>query len=279
MDALDQTIAAHYQSQGREAERLFADGGELERVRTWSILTRYLPAPPATIYDVGGAAGVYAFPLAELGYMVHLIDPVPLHLEQARAREAESRVTLASISLGDARRLNVADGAADAVLMLGPLYHLTERTDRLAAFREAHRLLRPRGRVFGAAISRFASLIDGIHLGWFHDPAFREIVRQDLASGQHRNPDDHPGYFTTAYFHHPRELLTEAREADFADAEVLAVEGPLWTGAHFSALWTDETTRAALLTLLEQTAGEETLLGASPHLIVTGVGLGQTAGA
>jgi len=40
------------------------------------------------VVDVGGAAGVYAFPLAKQGYEVHLIDPVELHLEQARSRAA-----------------------------------------------------------------------------------------------------------------------------------------------------------------------------------------------
>jgi hypothetical protein len=47
---------------------------------------------------------------------------------------AASAVTLPSISRGDARNLGIASGIADAVLLLGPLYHLKERLDRMQAF-------------------------------------------------------------------------------------------------------------------------------------------------
>ena len=83
MELLPKEIEAHY-LQGGESERLSNEWGELERLRTQTILARYLPSAPAVILDVGGGAGAYAFPLAKQGYEVHLIDPVELHLEQAR---------------------------------------------------------------------------------------------------------------------------------------------------------------------------------------------------
>jgi 2-polyprenyl-3-methyl-5-hydroxy-6-metoxy-1,4-benzoquinol methylase len=76
-------IQGHYR-QGAESGRLETAQGELERLRTQDILRRNLPALPAVVFDVGGASGAYAFPLAAQGYQVHLMDPVPLHLEQAR---------------------------------------------------------------------------------------------------------------------------------------------------------------------------------------------------
>jgi SAM-dependent methyltransferase len=164
-------IESHYR-QTKEAERLSSGRGELERLRTQAILARRLPPPPATIFDVGGAAGVYAFPLAKQGYELHLIDPVELHLDQAKAFARSSGIALKSIKLGDARRLDIAPGCADAVLLLGPLYHLVEQSDRLQALREAHRILKPGGVLFAAAISRFASLIDGLASGFFQDPEF-----------------------------------------------------------------------------------------------------------
>jgi len=175
MSLISREIEAHYQ-QVSESERLLDGIGELERLRTQAILARHLPPPPAVIFDVGGAAGVYAFPLAGQGYEVHLIDPVALHLEQARARAAGSGIELASIAQGDARRLDVPDGSADAVLLLGPLYHLVEHADRLRALREARRILKPGGVLLAAAVSRFASLIDGLSRGSFADPGFRNIV-------------------------------------------------------------------------------------------------------
>ena len=266
MSLIPKEIESHYQ-QTRESERLSQGFGELERFRTQAILARYLPPPPATILDVGGAAGVYAFPLSNQGYLVHLVDPVELHLEQARSYASASHVELASITLGDARHLDVRDGTADAVLLLGPLYHLVERADRLRALREANRILKPGGVLFAAAISRFASLIDGLSRGFFRDPQFRKIIADDLASGQHRNPGNRPEYFTTAYFHHPGQLASEVREAGFGDLKILAVEGPVWSTAHVLEAWTDETQRQDLMDFLALIEQEGSLVGASAHLI------------
>ena len=108
---------------------------------------------------------------------------------------------------------------------MGPLYHLTDRADRLLALREARRVVRPGGLIFAAAISRFASLFDGLVSGFLFEPQFRDIVVRDLAEGQHRNPTDRPDWFTTAYFHHPDELRQEAEDAGLQVVEVVGVEG------------------------------------------------------
>ena len=191
MSLLPREIQEHY-LKGQESQRLSSGQGELERLRTQAIFTRELPSPPAVVFDIGGGAGIHAFWLAQRGYQVHLIDPVELHLEQARSHETASGVALASITCGDVRMLEITSGTADAVLLLGPLYHLTERRDRIQALGEARRILRPKGILLAAAISRFASLIDGLSRGFFRDGAFREIVAADLYSGQHRNSTSNP---------------------------------------------------------------------------------------
>lgn len=266
MDLMPKEIAAHY-LQGRESERLSSEHSELELLRTQAILARNLPRAPAAILDVGGAAGIHAFPLAKQGYQVRLIDPVELHLAQARSREAASGVTLASITRGDARRLDIPSGSTDAVLLLGPLYHLVEQSDRLQALREARRVLAPRGVLFAAAISRFASLMDGLSCGFFRDAEFRKIVAADLASGQHRNPTNNPAYFTTAYFHRPEELAAEVYDAGFADVQILAVEGPAWSVAVVREVLAESAQRKSLMDFLALIEGEPSVLGASAHLI------------
>jgi hypothetical protein len=85
---LDPEIAAHYTSVS-EQQRL--GPLSLERVRTWELLGRHLPPPPAVVLDIGGAAGVYALPLAANGYQVHLVDPLALHVQQACAPRPSSR--------------------------------------------------------------------------------------------------------------------------------------------------------------------------------------------
>jgi ubiquinone/menaquinone biosynthesis C-methylase UbiE len=266
MGLVAKEIEAHYLL-GGESQRLSNEWGELERLRTQAILARHLPSPPAVILDVGGAAGAYAFPLAKQGYEVHLIDAVELHLEQARSYAEASGVALSSITQGDARKLDFRASSADAVLLLGPLYHLVERSDRLQALLEARRVLRPRGVLFAAAISRFASLIDGLSRGFFQDTEFRKIVEADLTHGRHRNSTHHPAYFTTAYFHRPEELAAEIGGAGFGDIQMLAIEGPAWSTALFRDAWNDTVQRQQLLEFLSLIEGEPSIQGSSAHVM------------
>src|SRR5262245_11332864 len=135
----DPGIAAFY-AQTPEENRLLSGDGLLELLRTRELIERHAPAPPAVALDVGGAAGVYALWLAERGYTVHLVDASPRLVAEAQRRGAGK---LASCQVGDARKLELADQSVDVMLMLGPLYHLTEAADRARALAEARRVLRP----------------------------------------------------------------------------------------------------------------------------------------
>jgi SAM-dependent methyltransferase len=249
---------------GLEGGRLLSGAGPLERARTEEVLARVLPPPPARVLDVGGGTGVYARWLAGRGYEVHLVDPIPRHVEEARASAA-----LAGARIGDARALQEADASFAAVLLLGPLYHLTAEADRVRALAEARRVLRPRGVVVAAAISRYASLLDGLFRGLVDDPDFLSILDRDLREGQHRNPTRRLDYFTTAYFHRPHELAGEAAAAGLEGAGVLAVEGPAWLIADFEERWRDEGRRQSLLALLRQIETEPAALSMTAHLLLT----------
>jgi ubiquinone/menaquinone biosynthesis C-methylase UbiE len=260
-------VTAYY-ARGLERDRLAGGQGALEFARTQALLGRYLPAPPAVVADVGGGPGRYAVWLAERGYRVHLIDPVPLHVEQARAAAAaRPGAALASAEVGDARALRLPDSSADAVLLFGPLYHLPERADRLQALAEARRVCRPGGVVLVAAISRFASTLDGLRGGYLEDPAFAAVAAGDLRHGRHRNPTGDPAYFTTAYFHRPEDLAAECAAAGLAHEVTLAVEGAAWLLADLDARLADERRRAVLLASLAALETEPTLLGVSAHLL------------
>jgi SAM-dependent methyltransferase len=260
-DELRSDIRDHY-DRGREDQRLRAGRGRLELWRTRDVLRRWLPAPPARVLDVGGGSGVHAEWLAADRYDVELIDPVPLHVEQAeriqgvRARE------------GDARALDAADGSADAVLLLGPLYHLPDPADRRLALSEAGRVVRPGGLVAVAVISRFASVQDSIRRGWLDEPDWVAGVEQTVVDGVHHGRTyGNMERFTTAYFHHPDDVALELTEAGLEVAEVVSVEGPAAFTAGVDAALDDHATREVLMRWLRLLESEPSLLGASSHLL------------
>jgi ubiquinone/menaquinone biosynthesis C-methylase UbiE len=270
IDNSGEEILRHY-TEADEASRLSIGWFQLEQARTRELILRHIPPPPATVLDVGGGAGAYALWLASQGYEVHLVDPVPRHVEQAHAASAGQRQhPLASATVGDARCLEHADQSADAALLLGPLYHLTHRPDRLTALREAHRVLRPGGVVWAAGISRFASLLDSLAHGFFDDPEFAAILDRDLADGQHRNPTNNLVYFTDAFLHLSDELAAEVTEVGFKSVELVAIEGPGWLAHDFERLWKHPEKRERLLATLRRVEHEPALIGSSSHIMAIG---------
>jgi SAM-dependent methyltransferase len=260
-------IRAYYDLLG-ELDRLrMPPGGRLEFLRTWDLLTRVLPparagrAPtPARVLDVGGATGVYAGPLAAAGYRVHVIDPVPA---QVAAAAGLPGVTAA---VGDARHLPEAGDSADAVLMFGPLYHLTERADRLRAWREAARVVRPGGLVAAATIGRYASALDGFARGFYRADGYAPMVEATLSTGRHDPPAGTP-WFTTAYFHEPAEAAGEATEAGLTVERVAVIEGPLWMVGRLGEILDDEAETAHMLGVLRRIENDPAVLGSSSHVM------------
>jgi SAM-dependent methyltransferase len=267
---LDPAIAAHYRHDP-ERDRL-ETWARLEGIRTRELLRRFLPASPAVVLDVGGARGAYALPLAREGYEVHLVDPWKPHVEAAAVASAAQRdAPLASVAHGDARDLPFSDASADAVLLLGPLYHLPAADERAQALAEAHRVLRSGGVLLAAAISRFASTFDGLRSGAIADPTFEAIVEGDLRDGVHRNPDPdgRPEWFTLAFFHRPEELHRELCTAGFTDVHILAVEGP-GSFRELGASLDDPMCSDAVLRAIRRVETEPALMGASAHLMAIG---------
>jgi SAM-dependent methyltransferase len=264
-------IIAHY-SPGAEEERL-ATLARLEHIRMSELLGRYLPPPPAVVADVGGGPATYALPLARAGYLVHLIDPAPGHIATARrislSQDTGQQRTgqLASVQAGHARALPWPDGSADACLLFGPMYHLTDAGERQEALAEAHRILRPGGLLMVTAISRFASTMAGLARGLLADPAFEPVVDADVRTGQHRNPDRRPGWFTTAFYHRPDQFADEVRDSRFALSALLTVSGP---AAYLQNLawWLDDPGRQdTLLRAIRRVEAEPALLGAGPAVL------------
>ncbi|MGB3443047.1 MAG: class I SAM-dependent methyltransferase [Actinophytocola sp.] len=251
---MDADILEYY-DRGGEDVRLV---DSVELVRTKVLLQRHLPRN-ADVLDVGGGSGVYATWLAEEGHRVRLVDPVPRHVATARATGIDAVE-------GDARALAEPDASRDAVLLLGPLYHLLDRADRVLALAEAGRV--SRDLVIAAAISRWSPMFEGMLSGLVDEPGFTPMLREDLASGTRRGTQHHPFGFTTCYFHRPEELVGEVADAGLTLVDLLPVEGMAHWIPDLADRLADPDKRAVLLELIERTEHEPALLGATAHLLV-----------
>lgn len=258
-----------YYGSGREQNRL--TGGDaparLEFERTKEIILRHLPPPPAVVADIGGGPGAYTLWLSSLGYRVIHRDLMPLHVAQLRqAASGDARIETA---VGDARDPGLPDDSVDAVLLLGPLYHLERQADRLRALASARRVLRPGGPVFVAAISRWSPRLDGI----LRQRIDREFPVTDRAiatveeTGQ-LPPLAGPGTFT-AYLHRPDQLRREVTDAGLEVLDLVCVEGPAFLLGDLGDRLSDEESRRVLMETARALERVPELMGIGPHLLAT----------
>ncbi len=255
-----------YYDRGREQARLGESYGPLEFARTQEIILRHLPPPPAVVADIGGGPGRYALWLARLGYQVVHRDLVPLHVDQLR--EAAGDDPRVQAAVGDARQLDLGSGSADAVLLLGPLYHLDRREDRLQALAEARRVVRPGGPVFAAAISRWAGRIDGM----LRLRQYETIPGSEAGlAGMERTgrlPPLQPGSFC-GYTHRPGQLRAELSASGWRVIDLVGVEGPAYLLEDLPVRLADGEARRVVLETARALERVPELLGISPHLLAT----------
>lgn len=242
-DAHLQNVVDFYEQRENEETRLETDIGRLEVERLHDLMGRFLPPSPASVLDVGGATGRYASWLAERGYVVSLIDPVPLHVEQAAGRAAAGPTF--STAVGEARSLDAGDDSFDAVLLFGPLYHLPDEADRRVALSEARRVLRPGGVLLAMVISRHAS---DLH-----------ALRGDYTD---------TGFMLVGYLHDPLMAGDEVHAAGFDVRAVIGVEGPGWLLDGLAERWTDPAAREQLVAVARKIESQPSLLGISPHILI-----------
>jgi SAM-dependent methyltransferase len=263
-------VGAHYdgdEAYAFEIERL-ETLGPVERAMTERVLARLVP-PRAVVADVGVGAGHYDEFLARRGCGLHLADVSQRLLQTALDRLrgcgcsgcVVNAVTASATDLG-----HLADGCCDAVLLLGPLYHLQTLAERRLAVSEGYRILRPGGVVLAAAISRLAGL-RAEYLCWPERGAERhERLTPFLADGL-VGPEDSVtlghSYFTTAAEF--RDLFAR----DFDEEMLAGVES--FTGCEqeaFAGLSSEDTD--AWLDLVERTMTLPEALGCCEHFLYAG---------
>lgn len=277
MNTIDKTVLAYYEA-GREFNRLRTDVGLIEFERTKEILLENLPKPPAVIYDIGGAYGEYAWWLASLGYEVHLFDlsETNIKLSKELAKEYPT-YSLSSSEVGDARNIPRADNSADAVLLMGPLYHITDYDERIKAIKESFRLLKNDGVIFTAALTPYSVLLYNITVyspkgenknTYLENTDFLAMVERELKDGCHINPNRevYEG-LGSSHLHMEKALKAELEVGGFSDSVVHGVMGGAWLVHDIDELWKNEISRNALMNTVRLLDKHEEIIGLSGHLL------------
>lgn len=255
---------------GAEIGRLERGLGKVEGERTKELLSKFLPKGPLRICDVGGGSGYYSDWLAGQGHRVTLIDLAPSAVEYARIHRTYPYEAM----VGDARKLSMVETESmDAVLLMGPLYHLIEEEERLSVLKEARRILKPGGMLIAAGISKFSSStwavsVYGKDNEFLEDKVYFEMLRKEILKNQHIRPKEYPNFLTNAYFHTPEGMEQELRKGGFSPSGTYAVEGCIWFCPTLQEKWEIPESRERLLELVRMTEQERSLLGISPHFLV-----------
>lgn len=206
-----------------EEEWLRLERNWLEFGVTKAFLNRFLPAK-ARILDSGSGPGRYALDLSAAGHSVDLRDLSHENIARAREEARKRGLTFNTAQTGDARDLSdLSDAGYDAVLVLGPLYHLTSEEDRNRVISETIRVLKPGGLAAIAFISRFAAA----HYQLKTDPAAiarrRGVIDEFLNERQHRLTPE-TDFFVDAHFVDPSEIALIFRDTGLAQRALFGAE-------------------------------------------------------
>jgi S-adenosylmethionine-dependent methyltransferase len=259
-------IAASY-DRSVEDEDARLERHQLEYDLTWRYLTRYLP-PVGSILEIGAGTGRYTLALCRRGYSVTAVDLSAALLERCQQRlAAEQLPGQVQFVVADARDLHgVPTTAFDAVLLMGPLYHLVFEEDRRQAVRQAADRLRSGGLLLSTHLSRLGILGDLMRRApeWIERG---EEVRSLLDRG--RRPDDLPRGGFRGYFARASEIRP-LHEALGIQTVALAGVDPAISADDGSYNTLESPRRDRWLDLLLEVSTDETIVGASRHLLYIG---------
>lgn len=259
-------IVALYDSDP-EREHVRLERHQLEYDITWRYLNKYLP-PEGSILEVGAATGRYTLELARCGYTLTAVDISEKLIERCRERMADQGLEKqVRLIVADARDLSkVSEKEFDAVLLMGPLYHLVVNEDRKTALREAFDRLREGGIIFSSFISRFGILGDLLKKfpEWIENQSEVRSVIKKGRDPENLRKGDFRGYFATV-----SEIVSLHEDIGFETLVLAGVE-PAISADDESYNRLEGKQRELWLNLFFHISAETSMIASSRHLLYIG---------
>lgn len=250
-----------------DAEENRLERHQLEADITWRYLNLYLP-PLGKLLEIGFGTGFYTFPLAKRGYQITAIDLADEYVIRCKAKAEKLNLSeQIEFQAGDARKLEgIPRDEFEAVLLMGPLYHLLLETDRTAALRSAYACLKPGGVIFSAMISRFGILGDLIKDNplWIEN---QEAVWSHIEQG-HRPVNAPKGGFR-GYFVRQEEIAPMHERVGFRTLKIAGIE-PAISADDESYNMLKGKQRDLWLDLLFEISSEQSMVASSRHILYIG---------
>ena len=273
MDTTDFDKVRAYYSDFDEWSRLDSPAGRLEFMLSIRHLEKHL-APKATVLDLGGGPGRYAIALAEGGHRTWLAELSPVLVAEAERRVEASRYRDNVIAITQANATDLATYGCesfDAVVALGPFYHLTTQAERQAAAREIGRVLAKGGLVFAAFIPRWTGLSGLIErAAACPKQVSAASFRRAFETGVFENEDN--SGFQEGFYAFPEEMQDLFRQEGFEHVETVAVQG-LAAGNEAELQRIEESNPELcreVLAVLDETSRDECIVAYGGHCIYTG---------
>ena len=270
-----------------EKNRLQNDNsGKLEFLMTMGILERNLPqvngetgtvrgiesASGVSILDLGGGAGAYSFPLAKKGYKVTLADLSETLLAQAKKQKEEDKVqNLISCDQVNATDLSCyKDNSFDVVLLFGPLYHLTEKSEREKCVGEIRRVLKTGGKVFASFIPHLSGSIALVQrFCWSPDQVDINTLEECFDTGKFKNLSDKG--FQEGYYPTSEEIEKLFLENGFDKLLVRSIRGFGYEKEDVIYKFKNKNVFTKLLDLINSTAEDKSIIEMCGHAMYVGV--------
>lgn len=253
-----------------EKDRLVADNsGKLEYEMTMRILNKYLPKE-AKILDLGGAAGAYSFPLAEMGYEVYLADLSEDLINQAKEENENKINKIKSCNVVNAIDLSIyEDSQFDVVLLFGPLYHLLEEKERKQCLKEVNRVLKNNGIVFASFIPYLSGAIAIVDRYFRHlEQVNEDTLDEVFNSGKFNNISDNG--FQEGYYPTSKEIEELFNNCNFEKIDIKSIRGIGYEKENDIYNITDTRMFDKILELIESTSSKNEIIEMCGHAMYIG---------